>query len=385
MGPTLSESAVITGDALALRAGELVEVCGKDEILATLDERAELDGLAFMPEMLEFCGRQLRVFRRAHKTCDTITGDNVGRRMDNAVHLEGARCDGSAHGGCQAACLFFWKESWLKRVETARPSLTLRLLEGAGGSTPREGASQPPCTEETLQKMTVQEQASGSEEPAYRCQITRLLHATKPLPWWEPKQYFQDWLSGNVPLLVLLRTAFFRTFYQIVHFGRGYRLKVKLYNVFAKLLGEIPYPYESGQLIGKTPALRLDLQPGELVRVRPVEQILQTLNGRLNRGLGFSPEMVRYCGDTFRVRSRVSKIIDEKTGKMVHFGNECIILDDVICRSECASNRLFCPRSIFPYWREIWLERVDEKPESRPANPDSLDHEFPVGYSQGRP
>jgi hypothetical protein len=167
--------------------------------------------------------------------------------------------------------------------------------------------------------------------------------------------------------------------YQVVQFGRGYRIKVKLYNGLAKLLGETPYPYEGGRVTGKTPSQRLGLQPGELVRVRPLEEILETLKGRHNRGLGFSPEMVRYCGDTFRVRSRVKNILDEKTGKMMTFQNECIILDDVICRSECASKRLFCPRSIYPYWREIWLERVDESRGARGVVPHSLDHESLIG------
>src|SRR5215470_14683966 len=36
--------------------------------------------------------------------------------MTNSVHLEGVRCDGSGHDGCQASCLIFWKESWLKRA-----------------------------------------------------------------------------------------------------------------------------------------------------------------------------------------------------------------------------------------------------------------------------
>jgi hypothetical protein len=37
--------------------------------------------------------------------------------MENAVHLTGVRCDGQAHGGCQAGCLIYWKEAWLKRVD----------------------------------------------------------------------------------------------------------------------------------------------------------------------------------------------------------------------------------------------------------------------------
>jgi hypothetical protein len=103
--------------ALKLRAGELVEVKTKEEILATLDDQGTLDRLPFMPEMLEFCGKRFKVFKRAHKTCDTI--EYTGSRwMKNAVHLEGTRCTGSDHGGCQAACLLFWKEAWLRRVKT---------------------------------------------------------------------------------------------------------------------------------------------------------------------------------------------------------------------------------------------------------------------------
>ncbi|MBX6383676.1 MAG: hypothetical protein IRZ07_12005, partial [Microbispora sp.] len=101
---------------LNLRVGELVEVRSEEEILATLDEKGELDNLPFMPEMLRFCGQRMRVHKVAHKLCDTI-GRSGMRRMENAVHLAGARCDGSAHGGCQTACLLYWKEAWLKRVD----------------------------------------------------------------------------------------------------------------------------------------------------------------------------------------------------------------------------------------------------------------------------
>src|SRR5262245_27450572 len=98
------------------RAGEWVQVRSKEEIVATLDREGKLDGLSFMPEMFEQCGKRLRVFRRAHKACDPPNG-LAGRRMSSAVHLEDVRCDGAAHGGCQAACLIFWKDAWLRRVD----------------------------------------------------------------------------------------------------------------------------------------------------------------------------------------------------------------------------------------------------------------------------
>jgi len=99
---------------LGLRIGELVEVRSQAEILATLDERGELESLPFMPEMLQFCGRRFRVAKLALKLCDTITWTGM-HRMRNAVHLEGTRCDGQAHGDCQAGCNIYWKEAWLRR------------------------------------------------------------------------------------------------------------------------------------------------------------------------------------------------------------------------------------------------------------------------------
>jgi hypothetical protein len=113
------------GERLDLRIGELVEVRSQEEILATLDEQGRLEGLPFMPEMLRFAGSRMRVYRRAIKACDTI-GNTGMYRMERAVHLEAARCDGQAHGGCQAACLLYFKEAWLKRVDGDAPRPTRR-------------------------------------------------------------------------------------------------------------------------------------------------------------------------------------------------------------------------------------------------------------------
>src|SRR5215213_6054685 len=99
-----SAKAVHKKHAAGLRIGEVVRVKSVDEILATLDENGRLDALPFMPEMLRFAGQQFPVYRRAIKACDTANWTGM-HRMHNAVHLEGLRCDGSAHGGCQAGCL----------------------------------------------------------------------------------------------------------------------------------------------------------------------------------------------------------------------------------------------------------------------------------------
>jgi hypothetical protein len=110
----------------------------------------------------------------------------------------------------------------------------------------------------------------------------------------------------------------------------------------------------------KTPTGRLDLKPGELVRIKSQNEIEKTLNRRgLNRGLSFDQrEMAPYCGGTYRVRSCVTHIIDELTGKMRYMKQPCIILEGVVCKAVYSSCRLNCPRAIPCYWRELWLERV---------------------------
>ena len=74
----------MNNDRLKLRAGDWVEVRSKEEILQTLDPGGQLEGLPFMPEMLQYCGKRSRVFKRAHKTCDPPNGMQA-RRMESAV------------------------------------------------------------------------------------------------------------------------------------------------------------------------------------------------------------------------------------------------------------------------------------------------------------
>ena len=116
---------------MTLRAGDWVEVRSKEEIFATLDENGRLEGLPFMPQMLQYCGRRFQVFKRAGKTCSEVRGPAgvvyVPRRLHDTVHLE-HRCDGRAYGGCQAGCLIFWKEAWLKRVGAITVDTSARVV-----------------------------------------------------------------------------------------------------------------------------------------------------------------------------------------------------------------------------------------------------------------
>ena len=83
----MREAVTLASQKLGLHAGEVVEVRSAGEILATLGPDGRLDGLPFMPEMLQFSGKQFRVSARAHKSCDTIHHTGC-RSMTDAVHLD---------------------------------------------------------------------------------------------------------------------------------------------------------------------------------------------------------------------------------------------------------------------------------------------------------
>jgi hypothetical protein len=68
--------------------------------------------------------------------------------------------------------------------------------------------------------------------------------------------------------------------------------------------------------------------------------------------------MAAFCGQEMQVRGRVTRIIEEPTGKMLEFGSDCIKLDTAFCSGERSTGRWFCAREIYPYFRECWLERI---------------------------
>jgi hypothetical protein len=344
------------------RAGDLVEVGSKEEILATLDERGCVDSLPFMPEMFRFCGRRFLVRAVAHKTCETAHKTWKGRRLRRTVHLADLRCDGSSHGGCEAACTLFWKDVWLKPVGTNSER------EPTNG---KPSSNSSGCSEEQLVASTQLPIVSMDAKPCYSCQATKLYEATTSLGWWDIRQYALDVVTGNHSVGRVLKVIWLSTLRQawrLVKFIPVFRRPYAAINewMHKRLTGrEAPYLFKKVKPCVKTPTGRLDLKPGEVVRVRSKNEIEATIDKKgLNRGLSFDPEeMARYCGQTFRVRRAVTKILDEVTGEMIHMKQPCIILEGAVCRSEYAHSRLNCPRAIPSFWRELWLERV-EVPQS---------------------
>ena len=325
------------------RPGEVVEVKSADEILASLDENGSIDGLPFMPEMLRLAGQRFTVSSRAELACDTIRTWRKTRRMRDAVHLDDLRCDGSFHGGCQAGCRLYWKESWLTPVA------------GNGSERAPEPTTGRPVPE--LLRANVTQNGFQDDEATvrFRCQATEMYRATEPIPSWDVRRYSRELWSGNVRPLrfatVAARAAY-----------RAIAIRLRLRHA-APL---------RGTCTGPTPRGNLDLQPGEWVRVKSKEQLAATVTRSCkNRGLWFDWEMLPFAGRTYRVQRRVNRIIDDSSGKLIEINSDALILEGVACSGHHSSRRLFCTRAIYPYWREAWLERV---PGPRPASPVAAHH-----------
>jgi hypothetical protein len=335
------------------RVGDRVRVRPIDEILATLDKDGCLEGLPFMPEMARRCGHEFSVLKRVDKVNDLV--DRTGlRRMMDAVILDGDRCEGSYHGGCQALCQPIWKEAWLTRVD---PTATSRLdhhQTRVPMPTPRESVPDagPICTQADLLRRC--EGRSQGPDRRFRCQQTEMKTASSYMAWWDPRQYWRDWRSGNVTLREMFCVMLFSLFKFFLKRVGGYRLLIPWYDRLQRIRGGEPYPFRSGTL-RETPAEKLDLQQGEWVQVKSFEEILATVNAKnRNRGLSFDVEMVKYCKGIYRVLCRVERIIDPKSGRMLNFENDCIILDGVTTRGD---HHRFYSQNEYPFWREIWLRR----------------------------
>ncbi|MEJ6783735.1 hypothetical protein [Aminobacter sp. Piv2-1] len=358
-GPATTPNSAVrsgfTGSSI-FGAGDLVEIRSKEEILATLDANGELESMPFMPEMLQYCGQRFRVYKRAHKSCDTVSGAYKGLKLENAVHLS-LRCDGSAHGGCQAGCLLFWKDDWLKPVEVASSPAVAR-------PSPRRAG----CTEQQL--LDAVSDGRPPEQRRYSCQATRLLAYTATLKWWRFGQYLEDFTSGNASPSEMWHSFAYATYVTLTMAHRRTLGKPGrwLYDRFQKLRGGLPFPAKKGKFAVNqvTPCEPLNLQPGELVRVKSYAEILATLNITGGNGrLQFDAEMVPSCGKTYRVLTRIDKFVDEKNGLLHGLKRPAIILEDAVCRGCYSHDRMMCPRSIYSWWREVWLERVPENSDAR--------------------
>lgn len=315
----------MTISASSLRPGDCVQVLSAAELLETLDSDGTLDKLPFMPEMLEFCGRRFLVSKRVVKTC--YYGTTSGMRKfpaDDVVLLEGLRCSGADHDGCQKACTIFWREAWLRKVEGL-------------------GAAQLKANEEGNKPLRSRLKTKRSSN-VYFCQASEILNATRELSRWERfGKCLSDVRAGNSDVLEMARRV-------------GEWLFWKARKV---LLGV----YARGNK-KSTPAENLNLTAGEWIEIKPVAKVSETLNEKgYNRGLLFTPAMGRKCGEKYQVKRKLEKIIVDGTGEMRQMQNT-VFLEGSMCGCACVAFG-GCPRDEFAYWRDIWLRRVPAESSER--------------------
>jgi hypothetical protein len=300
-----------------LRPGDFVEVLSPQEILQTLDGDGTLDKLPFMPEMIEFCGRRFQVSQRVVKTC--YYGTSTGMRKfpaEDVVLLEGLRCSGTAHDGCQKACTIFWREAWLRKVEGRSTIQSSVDPEGRKQLRARLKTSTGPNT--------------------YFCQASEILNSTAELSRWERfGKSFSAIQAGNCGVFEMAKLI------GIWLFWRARRI----------VLG----PYARGSH-KSTPVESLNLRSGERIEIKPLSSISKSLDERAhNRGLYFTPLMGRLCGEQYQVKDKIEKIIVDGTGEMRRLRNT-VFLEGSLCGCACVAFG-GCPRGEFAYWREIWLRR----------------------------
>jgi len=101
------------------------------------------------------------------------------------------------------------------------------------------------------------------------------------------------------------------------------------------------------------------LNSGDEVRVRSKEEIMATLNhwGQL-KGCTFIPEMSNYCGTKQRVLKRLERFVDERDYQ-VKTAHGIVLLEGVYCQGTSDYGR--CDRTCFYFWREEWLEKLDDQ------------------------
>ncbi len=300
-----------------LLPGDRVRVRPISEISATLDRDGAFERLPFMPEMLPFCGHTFGVLMRAEIACahGLPAGERPLRRLDHSVVLEGLRCDGSFHGGCQLGCMFIWKETWLEKA-----------TEPASLERTRQQEPQPdlPVTRR-------------SDLSTYYCQATEIARATRPGPSsLNPWQYLR-----------LLRVRTYTVAQLAALFGQ----------IISGKLTRMIHALRPPRLVpDHPPACAHALQPGQWVEVKTRNEILRTLDhkGTL-RGLGFTDDMFAFCGRKMKVSRRADVIISEETGKLRPL-RDTVFLEGSICERHRG-----CSRAMPLMWREAWLRPVLRK------------------------
>jgi hypothetical protein len=218
--------------------------------------------------------------------------------------------------------MIFWHDSWLKKLDGTR-------VEKEEETTAAE-----------LERLRNRLKVVGNSN-VWICQASELARPTIPVRSRsaKTKQWFRGLLAGN---------------FTVIEMARSFSIQL-FWSVRRRLLGVYP---RGGRGISGT---SLGLRPGDWVRVKPFESIVQTLDERgRNRGLQFTDDMRLWCGRTLRVGNRLDKIVVDGTGAL-RLLRDTVCLEGVTCGCSYMGFGLAgCSRCELTYWREAWLEPAKE-------------------------
>jgi len=123
--------------------------------------------------------------------------------------------------------------------------------------------------------------------------------------------------------------------------------------MFFRLTGKSKAP--SGNV---TDLIPIKFNPGESVLVKSKDQIQLTLNHWDElKGCSFLPEMWQYCGTAQKVLKPVKRFVDERDYRVKKVKG-VYLLEGVNCQGFELYGE--CDRACFYFWREEWLEKVNE-------------------------
>ena len=336
-----------------LKIGTIIQVKSESEIFAALDEHGTLDGLPFIFEMREFCGKTYKVL----KVLNRIHIDGLCRRsIHDTVILDGVRCNGKAHGGCGRLCYLLFKSAWLNVLEKDNLGSNIsQTSEGIIDEPPFWKDHAQLCQGNSIQLVKATKDLSASNIRQYINDIKTGLWRPRDVASillfrlnrkWDSRQPIWALGLGNRSFKDLAQMAFI-VLWQTArwHLDRAWRTALQ----DAKSRPVVKPQNPS--------TLPLNLRPGEMVEVKSREEILATLDSReRNKGLAFTGSMVKDCGKKFRVLSKICGVIDERTGKQVKVIKDTVLLEGSICNGISWGG---CPRECCWFWREAWLKRLE--------------------------
>ena len=245
------------------------------------------------------------------------------------------------------------------------------VLEGglarAGGRTPARPSRatlderEQAFADETLVPATrvLREDESGPD--LYRCQATDIKQASRQLRMRELDQYTRGLRNWKLPKL------FVGLFSEAINEWQAFsRNRLPKWTWIARAER---FPFVLGKLEkGKTPKGEpLNLQPGDLVRVKSKREIVATLDQHEPQP---GPVLRPRDGPVLRPhRPRPQPRDPPDRGEERRDGRDQVRLHHPRRRRLPGDFHRFCTRGIYHYWREIWLERIDAPDDHVPDAP----------------